>query len=575
MHWQHAGCPINWKEFRRVTPFAPQNQKSPVAESELSQWIESLLGPNIDPVAAGTTLQRIGALSPDHLPDLIDSLASHHQLLSQSDPAILGALMLAVQQLAAKDIALSTASPGRETTDSTSQTETASSQQDNRVEKRPAETHRLIELDVNTVAAIADALPEQTPNRHRLLYLLAANRTPAAIQTLAEQLSTKPPLQWTEVGQVLSPLMQHDDWEPEQLYPNVLAGLVHPSVAAPILDLANYLYRTGQTTVHPAESRRDSLVVLLGGVVGRLSKFEEDPRSMGDSVETIQTVLAEAVALAVSLCDALGLNGWEGASGKLYQAMELRHRRVQCEAAGALARLGIEEGRKRLIELAAEPSARLRVIAYAEELGFDAEIDDAHKTNEAKAEADLALWLSQPANMGVPPTHIEVIDQRQLYWPSFDQPVDCYLVRFEYQFGDRVYSNIGIAGPTVFTVGTDLADLPHDDIYAVYAGWQAEHDEIFTIAASNWNSAQKRLSAPLIDTLDRQGFESIQPRMLCFFLDEHAMVAEATRHDTQCIVITDGLETIDFSTQGRLRPMTADDLWYLFLGRRMLRTFNS
>ena len=33
-------------------------------------------------------------------------------------------------------------------------------------------------------------------------------------------------------------------------------------------------------------------------------------------------------------------------------------------------------------------------------------------------------------------------------------------------------------------------------------------------------------------------------------------------------------ETIDFATQGRLRPLSGDDVWHVYLGRKMLRTFN-
>lgn len=558
-----------------------------MTETELKESIVSLLGPEADRVAAGTTLQRIGALTPEFMHVVLATLAENLTQLANSDRAILGGLLLAVQQLAAKDMALMAASPGRQgptqeesddflpTTDLAANARAAGSRKRNVVADSQAEaSRRLSEVDADAVQQIAQSLPQGTPNRHRLLYLLAANRTPESLRALATELALQPPAEWTEVGQVLSPLMQHDDWKIASLFPSVLDGLSHPSVAAPILDLANYLLRSNRITTHPADARRDNLVMLLGAVVGRLAKFEEDPHSMGDSVESIQKVLGEAVALAVSLCDALGLIGWDGAVGKLYQAMELKHRRVQCEAAGALSRLQVEDGRKRLVELAAEPSARLRVIAYAEELGFDGDIDDAYKTNEARAEADMALWLSQPANMGVPPTNVEVIDHRLQYWPSFEQPIDCYLVRFEYHFGDRVYSNVGISGPATFSLAADLADLPNDDIFAVYAGWQVEHEDIVTFAAAKWNSAQKRLAKPLIEELDRQGFESIQPAMLCFFLDEHALVASANRHDTQCLVITDGLETIDFSTQGRLRPMTADDVWFLFLGRKMLRTFN-
>jgi hypothetical protein len=514
-----------------------------VPKVELQHWIESLLGADADRVAAGLTLQRIAGLSPIHFLLLIECLEDSVSRFDDSDPAILAGLLLAIQRLAIAGMA-------------------------------NEKLTRLPELDADAVDRILDALPVKIPNRSLMLYLLSANRSDDSLRVLATQLSTSPPENWTEVGQALSPLMQHSDWDPADFYPAVLDSLVHPSVAATILDLANHLTRTGCVSKHPATDRSESLIILLGGVTGRLGLFETSPMSLGVSVEQVQQVLAGAVALATSLCDALGLIGCEGATGKLYQAMELRHRRVQCEAAGALARLGVEAGRTRVIELAAEPSARLRVIAYAEELDFGDQIEDRYKTNEAIAEAELSLWLSQPANMGVPPTDVEVIDQRTQFWPGFENPIDCFLVRFEYRFAERTFSNVGITGPTTYAMSADLADLPTDDIYAVYAGWQVEHDDIFTVSAEQFNSAQRRIVVPLEQSLDRLGFEAIRPILLGFVLDEQAMVASAYRDGTECLVITDGLETVDFSTQGRLRPMTPPDLWYLYLGRKLLRTFN-
>ncbi len=61
-----------------------------------------------------------------------------------------------------------------------------------------------------------------------------------------------------------------------------------------------------------------------------------------------------------ALCDTLALMDCQPAIGKLHQALSLRHRRVQTEAAYALARLDQEIGRQTLIGLAAEPVARLR-----------------------------------------------------------------------------------------------------------------------------------------------------------------------------------------------------------------------
>ena len=84
-----------------------------------------------------------------------------------------------------------------------------------------------------------------------------------------------------------------------------------------------------------------------------------------------------------------------------------------------LARLGEDGGRNRLVELAAEPVCRLRAIHYADELGIGDLINEDLRSDEATAEADMSLWMSQPQQMGVPPTKVEVVESRRLLWPSF------------------------------------------------------------------------------------------------------------------------------------------------------------
>ena len=216
----------------------------------------------------------------------------------------------------------------------------------------------------------------------------------------------------------------------------------------------------------------------------------------------------------------------------------------------------------------------MRTIHYADELGFGDLILDQYRSETATAEAEMALWLTQPSQMGVPPTSIEVIDSRRLLWPSFDDPVDVFLVQFEYSFGDRKYSNVGMVGPAVYAMSADVADLPIDDIYAIYAGWHAEHEEIFTVAAEQFNDAQLRAMLPFQHHLERMGYKSLKPLMLGFFLDEQAGIFQGVREDTECLVVTDSLETIEQPTAGRLRPLQPGDVFNLYKGRKMLRTFN-
>ena len=66
------------------------------------------------------------------------------------------------------------------------------------------------------------------------------------------------------------------------------------------------------------------------------------------------------------------------------------------EAAAALARLGDEDGKQELVALAAEPVARLRVLAYARELNLLDEVEENYRSPVAEAEAELCAWLAEP-----------------------------------------------------------------------------------------------------------------------------------------------------------------------------------
>ncbi|MEM0926175.1 MAG: HEAT repeat domain-containing protein [Planctomycetota bacterium] len=507
----------------------------------VEEILSKLIVADADPVQAAYHLKELAGGKATTGIQILAQLASRPSQLASSDPAIVGTLL----GIAHRHLMLS-------------------------------ESADLIgQLRGEVIVDIDRTIPNETSNRHLLLQLLAVMRTSESLSLLVSRLATKPPTQWMHGAQILSPLMQHDDWPVDAVYPAILDCLSEPSLAASILDLANFLVRTERTIDHPAKDRVNVLNQLLGELASRLGRFEEDPRSFGDDVQTVQDRLSESVALAVSLCDTLAMIGDSSSIGKLNQALELRHRRVQCEAAGALARLGDEAGKQHLVELAAEPSARLRAIHYADELGIGDEIDEAYRSDRAVAEAELSLWLSQPHQAGLPPTHVEVLETRRLLWPSFTNPIDVTLVRFEYNSGDRVYSNVGLTGPATFAMGCDLGDLPADDIFAIYAGWHAEHEDIFTVPRDAMNEAQLRVMETFLQHLQHLGYDEIEPALLGLFLDERAGVFTASREETRCIVVTDGLETLDQATASRARPMGPEDAFNLYKGRKMLRTFNA
>jgi hypothetical protein len=353
-----------------------------------------------------------------------------------------------------------------------------------------------------------------------------------------------------------------------------LDGLEHPSVAGAIVDLANFVTREGLVQQHPAADRTPQLASLLGGLTQRLARFQDRPHEAGPTVVEASKRISEGVSLSVSLCDALALIGARSAVGKLYQTLGLRHRRLRTEAAAALARLGEKPGVDALVAMAAEPVARLRALAYAEELGVLDQVVQEHRTPRARAEAELALWLAQPTQLGAPPTRCELIDTRTQHWPGYEAPVACYLFRFTYERGAASYTNIGIAGPLPHAFIADLSDLPPADIYAAFAGWQAEHEEIYEVEADAWSEEQRRAAELLERRLRGSGYEAIQPVALAHVFGHRALVAVASLRGESGVAVVDADQLQWRPHAGSRRPLGPREAYYIYVGRQLLRAFN-
>ena len=414
--------------------------------------------------------------------------------------------------------------------------------------------------------------------RAQLLAWLAIGGNSAELDALAQLLIDDPPGDDQDVVQALAPLFQRRRAEVVQLFPRLFAALSHPAIAAPVVDLANYLTREKLIPRHPATDRADELANLLGKVVQSLLRMEERPDEHSDSPQELSRRVARGVALAVSLCDALALIGEPRVIGKLNQALDIRHRRVRTEAAAALARLGEKHGHEVLIELAAEPVARLRVLAYAAELGITGRIDPQYVTPAARAEAELSVWLAEPTQYGLPPTSCELFDHCRQHWPGYDDEVDCFLFRFQYVITlesgeERSFSNIGIAGPLAHAFVADLGDLPASDIYAAFAGWQAEHERIRELDVERLSNSEKleveRLKRRLIDA----GFTDIEPKRIGYFFSDKALIALAQREGVLGVAVADFQET-SFFPRRVSRPLGPEEVYCIYKGRKLLAAFN-
>ena len=256
------------------------------------------------------------------------------------------------------------------------------------------------------IVALYRKLGQKSNVRHYLLIALVQELSYEHLRQFSELVSTDPPHLSTQAAAPFFPLFRTRDFDVTALFPVLFDGLAHVQVATPILDLANYVTHSEMVTRHPASDLNEILIELLGNVTGRLGSLEGLSAADAASWDKARDQVNDGVALAVSLCDALGLIGDSAAVGKLLQALELGHRRVCTEAAAALVRLGEEIGKKTLASLATEPVARLRVLSYAEKLQFLDEIGEEFKSAEARAEAELVgrvdpFWIgTQPYRSG-------------------------------------------------------------------------------------------------------------------------------------------------------------------------------
>ena len=383
----------------------------------------------------------------------------------------------------------------------------------------------------------------------------------------------EPPQNDQGIVRAISPLAKNGNL-PDEFYEQLFSGAFqHPKLAPISLDLSNFQVRTKLVTQHPARSKAAALALLLNETVNELERIESGQIAGDYPPERLREIVNDSLALVFSLCDTLALCGYVEAEGPLRRAAGLRHRRVQTEAASALARLGFVEGRGQLVQLAAEPVVRLRVLAYAEELDIIDEIDESLRDELAIAEAKLATWLAEQTQFGVAPSKLQMIDQREQYWPSYEHPVLCFLFQFTYGTGPEAFQNFGLVGPIVHAFPTDIRWLGTDDVYAAFAGWQAEHPDIYELPFEQAQQHHPQVVRPRISMLKSRDYEKVEPVLLGHLLGDWILVAAATKDGSEGFAMTDG-NTVHWFGNNEQQPVNASFAYMIYRGRRMLQAFN-
>ncbi len=419
------------------------------------------------------------------------------------------------------------------------------------------------------------APPASNLRNHLLRWLSTAGGKPHLDLWLA-LICHDPPEHRMGIGLAFAPLMQSTFTPTRELLNELLhRGTSYSQIAPAIFDYFNFCVRHKKLKEHPARLRLDPLTDLLGQLCGQLARIEGGNFQKGLQASEINQLVSDSVALIVALCDTFALTNHDAAIPQLRQALQLRHRRVQTEAAAALARMNDDAGKKALVHLAEQPVARLRVLAYAEELGFKNAISLELQGEIAIAESKLAIWLSEPEQMGLAPSHLELVDQRRMYWPSYDDPVTCFLFKYSYGTGEQAYSNIGICGPLTYAFAADLRHLPIDEIYAAFAGWQTTHEEIFQMSLPKARQVYPNEIRKLQRLLEAEPFEDLAIQSVGSFFGELILIATAIYEGKEGTLIVDSLDSTWFERGNPDAPVDWKLAYGIWRGKQLLSRFNS
>ena len=423
------------------------------------------------------------------------------------------------------------------------------------------------------ISQIYAQCPPEHVLRNQLLAMLIYS---GAIDAWLDRICDDPPATIEGIELAFVPLSDGDSiaLSSDQLQRLIEQGTNNRSVAAPIYELANREFREGRIATHPVNNRVEPICELTGNLIQRLSLIEEGNLPDGATPESVAQIVQESVALIIALIDTLALLNHQPAIIKFKQALELKHRRLQVEAAAGLARLSDEEGSKTLIELAEHPVVRPRVIAYAKELGIDDQISLELKGDISTAESVLALWLSLPEQMGLAPTSMKLVEQRELYWPSYEDPVECFLFEFEYGSGENAFRNIGISGPLTHAFVSDISHLSQSDQFSAFAGWQTLTDEIFLVSVEK---AEQMLAGDLNrlqQRLNQQPIEEMTPVMMASFFGEYVLIVDGILEQDNGTMIV-GTDEIAWVGQGnKMAPIDWQLAFDIWKGRKLLMNFN-
>lgn len=155
---------------------------------------------------------------------------------------------------------------------------------------------------------------------------------------------------------------------------------------------------------------------------------------------------------------------------------------VQIEAAWAAAKLGREEGLRRLADYCRDFKHAQSAKRYLSELKREDIIPASANEPGFEALAEFAQWLAHPSELGRLPDDLEIVDHRELVWPPERESKPFWLVKYRVKDTTGLGEDdveCGLVGSMTFCFFSyKLTQRPPEDAYSVHCYWEMEHAKL-------------------------------------------------------------------------------------------------
>lgn len=204
------------------------------------------------------------------------------------------------------------------------------------------------------------------------------------------------------------------------------------------------------------------------------------------------------------------------------------------------------------------------VPAAAEEPGF-------------KAQAEFAVWLTHPCELGRPADELEIVDHRTLYWPPDGRDLPFWLIRYRLHGPVDEYLDpvgIGLVGSLTFCFFSyDLVDRLPEDAYATHCYWECCHEDLIIENSVDADSGEYDSLLPQYTGGDCQLVRIVEVAELSSELNYPqplVALASATRHGQASWLVLDGPRSRRYSAAEMRAEQSGSIVLMLHVGRRLL-----